>query len=493
MHMNRRFFLKGSAATIAVSSTFPVFAEKSKAFDTKSLQMDAVTQAQMLQAGELSAFDLAQDAITRIKRLNPIVNAVITPLFDEALERSRDLPIGPFQGVPYLLKDLIDFKGARTAYGSRMLKNNISDASHVFTQAVERAGLNILGKTNTPEFGLLATTEPLVFGPTANPWSLKHSAGGSSGGAAAAVASGMVAIAQGSDGGGSLRMPASCCGIFSLKPSRMRNVYRGRPALNGLAVKGHMSRTVRDSAALHAVTEWQGHDAPFAPIGAVKGPATRRLKIGMHMMNLKGNMPDGDVEHAIRATGQLCQDLGHTVEEMSLPIDGDLFNRYFLTLWSRVPAGLVDKAGSAAEQVLEPWTRYLAEYHKKRGAADFEDALQYMQLAEREMEKLFGVYDVVLSPVLSAAPVSLGKHSPDVSGDFLVEDVMNYVGYTPLYNGTGQPAMSVPLSWNSEGLPIGSHFAARLGDEQTLFELAYELEAAKPWKDKWAPHSAFHI
>ncbi|MFC3052911.1 amidase family protein [Kordiimonas pumila] len=490
--MNRRHFLKNSVSTLCATAALGAIPKAVFAGDKTLLDADAVKQAEMVRSGEVSARYLAEEAIARIKRLNPSINAVITPMFEAALDRADHLPTGPFQGVPYLLKDLMDYKGGRTAFGSRMMMGNISADTHVFAAAAEQAGLNIFGKTNTPEFGLLGTTEPLAFGPTANPWNLKYSAGGSSGGAAAAVAAGMVPAAQGSDGGGSVRIPASCCGLFGVKVSRRRNVWPGRLALNGLAVKGHLTRTVRDSAALYAVTEWQGADAALPPVGFVTGPAKKRLKIGLQLANLKGNMPDDDVASAITETAALCRQLGHAVEEVALPFDTKLFSRYFTAMWSRVPAGLVDKAGAAAPEVLEPWTLYLADYFKNTGADDFKPALAFMESVQTEMETLFGQYDVILSPVLTSSPLPLGQHAPTKPGDYLMEDVMNYVGYTPLYNGSGQPAMSVPLNWNEKGLPIGSHFGARLGGERTLFELAYELEQAKPWKHKWAPNSAYY-
>ena len=490
---NRRKFLSKVSATALATTIAPALYANTTLPTQKALTQDAVSQAAMVRNGETSPGKLAKEAIARIKKLNPAINAVITPLFDQALARAEQLPAGPFMGVPYLLKDLIDFKGERTTFGSRMMMENISKKSHAFTEAIEQAGLNILGKTNTPEFGLIDTTEPLAFGATKNPWNLSYSTGGSSGGAAAAVASGMVQIAQGSDGGGSVRMPASNCGIFGMKVTRKRNVWNGRIGLSGMAVKGHLSRTVRDSVALNAVTEWKGENAPYTPVSTVMGPSKRRLKIGLHLVNSNGNMPADDVAQATENTATLCRELGHTVTPVALPVDMKAFNKYFMAIWSRVPAGIVQSAGSAAPEVLEPWTLFLADYHARIGAADFEKALPFMDHAQAEMEKLFSSCDVILSPVLSNAPLPIGAHASGLPGKALMADVMNNVGYTPLYNGTGQPAMSVPLNWNDRGLPIGSQFSARLGGERTLFALAYELEQAKPWKHKWAPHSAFHL
>lgn len=492
--ISRRKFLSSSVLTAGLMAV-PGLAKGSLAATIGShlVGIDAVGQAAMVHRGEVSPTKLAQEAIERIKTLNPDINAVVSSQFDEALTRAEKLPKGPFRGVPFLLKDLIEMKGFPTEFGSRMMKGNISSKSHAFVKAIEASGLNILGKTNTPEFGLLGTTEPLAFGPTRNPWNLEYSAGGSSGGAAAAVASGMVPVAQGSDGGGSVRIPAACCGLFGMKVTRKRNVWNGRLGLFGFSVKGHITRTVRDSVALTRVTEWKGADAPYSPVGLVTGPSKRRLKIGIYFENLKGNMPSDTVVDAIEKTATLCRDLGHSVSPVKLPFDGKLYSKYFTAVWSRVPAGLVTRAGSKAPDILEPWSLYLADYFKKTGADDFDKALAYVKHLQGEMEKLYQQYDVILSPVLSDTALPLGRHRGDRPGDELMEDVSNYVGYTSIYNGTGQPAMSVPLFWSDEGLPVGSHFSAKLGDEKTLYELAFELELAKPWKDKWAPHSAYYL
>ncbi len=458
-------------------------------------QLDSLAQAALVRSGDISALELTESAIRRIEQLNGKLNAVITPTFESALERARNgLPQGPFTGVPYLFKDLMDYKGHRTAYGSRATLKHISDQTHVFGKQAIAAGLNILGKTNTPELGLLATTEPLAFGPTRNPWDLSRSSGGSSGGAAAAVASGMVPSAQGSDGGGSLRVPSSCCGIFALKVSRGRNVAATPPSPWTLSVKGHMTRSVRDSAALYALTEATQKSARYPTIGVVDAPLARKLRIGLVMAGINGKTPSPDVDKAIGETAKLCESLGHHVIETTFPLDGERLKEAFIAIWSShaasFKANLDRQMGKpAGADILEPWTLYMDDYFKRQGEAYTETARAYFSEIENNLDRMMDGFDVLLSPVCSTAAPKLGTQGPLVPGDQLIEDAMGYVNYTPVYNISGQPAMSVPLGWNSQDLPIGSQFAARKGDERTLFELAYQLEKARPWHQRWAPHS----
>lgn len=492
----------GTVASLAFSKSYAVgfSSVKKRKFSDEFITLDAVSQALLIRNKKVSAEELTRSAINRIERLNPSINAVISTFYDEAISHAqKGLPNGPFSGVPYLIKDLVDYKSHRTTQGSRMFMGNLSESSHVYIDAAQNAGFNILGKTNTPEFGIMPTTEPLAFGPTANPWNLACSPGGSSGGAAAAVASGMVPIAQGSDGGGSIRIPASCCGLFGLKVSRRRNVWPGKLSVRGFDVKGHLSRTVRDTAVALAATEWQGDNAHFPPVGVVKSSATKRLKIGLVMESMTGQSPDDDVKEATLSTAYLCQKLGHHVEDVNLPFDQEKFTDAFLLVMSEGVGNFVNymtqKMGRKPNaQELEPWTLYLADYYNNYGgSAAVENAAKYCHEITEQMEVLFKSYDVLLSPVLTKSPIKTGEQSPIITGDKLKQAGLDYIGYTPLYNATGQPAMSVPLNWNSQGLPIGSQFATKLGGEQTLLALAYELEQARPWKNKWAPNSAFYL
>lgn len=453
--------------------------------------LDAVALAQWIQSGKISAAELTQVAINAIEKINPMINAVVTPLYDQATERVNNakLPQGPFHGVPCLLKDLINLKGTRTTYGSQAMINNMAEDTHVFVAALQQSGLNILGKTNTPEFGLVTTTEPKALGVCKNPWDLSRSAGGSSGGAGAAVAAGMVPIAQASDGGGSIRIPAANCGVFGLKPSRGRNVSSGG-GLNGLSVKGHISRTVRDSAALFAVTERRDANAPYRAVGYISGPSKRRLNIGLMMDDHFGQPPASDVREAIVKTADLCESLGHRVQEDRSMIDGRTLMDAFFVLWSNWPGKAVQRFKQAAGREpttddFEPWTLYLADYYHRTGKAAVNKALATMRQISEAFIRHFNQYDVLLSPVTASAPLPLGWHNGYVVGDKLRARLESYVSYTPIHNVAGIPAMSVPLFWNKNGLPIGSQFAAGPGKESVLFELAYQLEQARPWKQKW--------
>ena len=494
--LTRRQALKLSSG-IGIAALLPrtIWALSGKPMD-EFFQLDTVAQAALVKKGDVTPLELAQAAINRIKRLNEKLNAVITPIFEPALEQARNgLPSGPFTGVPYLFKDLMDYKGYRTAYGSRATINYISDETHPFGVRALEAGLNVLGKTNTPELGLLATTEPLAFGPTRNPWDLSRSAGGSSGGSAAAVAAGMVSSAQGSDGGGSLRVPSSCCGIFALKPSRGRNVDDKPLESWHISVKGHMTRSVRDSAALFALTEQQGANAKYPAIGFVGTPLNRKLKIGLVMKGINGKKPSADVEAEIIRTAKLCENMGHEIIEADFPIDGQQLIDAFIAIWSsyaaEFKANLEKQMGKpAGEDILEPWTLYMDEYFYKRGQAHMVAAKAHFAEITAKLDSMMGKYDVLLSPVLATAAPKLGLQGPLVPGDQLIHDALDYVNYTPVYNISGQPAMSVPLGWNSQGLPVGSQFAARKGSEKMLLELAYQLEEARSWHQRWAPHSA---
>ena len=391
-----------------------------------------------------------------------------------------------------------DFAGTRTTMGSRLFADQIADSNTPIVQRALDAGLVILGKTNTPEFGLISSTEPLLFEAARNPWDLGRSTAGSSGGAAAAVASGMLPFAQASDGGGSIRLPASACGVFGLKPSRGR-IPTAEPVLPGdVAVRFTLSRSVRDTAGLLAASERRGTDAVLPVVGEVTGPSKRRLKIAFALNDLFGRLPHAHVVAALQETAALCRELGHTVVEAAPPVDGEEFIDHFFTTWSSIPGqveryawliGLLQLRFVRARDVLEPWTLGLAELHANRRPGAMEAALAYFDRLGGEFDAFFGEADVLLTPVAGAPPFPIGEQAPDLPFDLLMERVVEYVGYTPQHNVAGTPAMSVPLAISPDGLPIGSQFAARVGDERTLLELAFELERARPWAERWAPNS----
>lgn len=493
----RRRFLKtatGAAAATVLAPTRWAWADADP-----FVRLDATAQAELVRTGEVTSLELVDAAIARIERLNPTLNAFVTTCFERARDQARGaLPDGPFRGVPYAIKDLSDYEGTRATMGSRLFEDNISKHSNGIVERALEAGLVILGKTNTPEFGLLATTESELLGPARNPWNLEHSTAGSSGGSAAAVASGMLPFAQASDGGGSIRNPASACGVFGLKPSRGRIYRTGEPLPGDIAVRFGLSRTVRDSARLLAVSEARDTTS-LPPVGFVEGPSKRRLKIGFSTINGKGEAAHPEVRGALEGAAALCESLGHTVVDATLPVDGEEFEYHFISVWASLPAtleanawliGLSQLRWIRAADVLEPWTLGLAKLHEARGADSVEQAVAYFQHIVRAYDRFFEQHDIQLTPVLREPPIRLGEQAPDVPFETLLELVASYSSYTPPHNAAGTPAMSVPLSMSSQDLPIGSQFAAPVGGERTLLELAYELEQARPWADRWPPHAA---
>ena len=490
IQLSRRGFL-ASAAVSALAVGMAGVKVRS-AFAAETAGLDAISQARLVARGEATSLDLVNAAIDRIEAVNPKVNAVVTETFDAAREKAAKgaLPESPLSGVPYLIKDLDDVKGVRTTHGSRLMAKTIAKDNSAMTTYADEAGLVILGKTNTPEFGLLATTESLLLGPAHNPWGLDHSTGGSSGGAAAAVASGMLPVAHATDGGGSIRIPASCCGVFGLKPSRGRMDLGGRPMPGDIGVQNCVSRSVRDSAMVFSLSEDRSDKAVFKPVGYVSEPVNRKLKIGFGTANYFGEEPDPEVKAALESTAKLCADLGHEIVEVKNPLNGEEFITKFLTVWASGPAQLVAMAkekGLDPNQVLEPWTVGLAEFYAKKPKDAMQTSLAYFKQVEAQMDKFMSGFDVWLTPVLSSPPPKLGQQAPTVPFDTLYERTVQYVAYTPVHNVAGTPAMSVPLSWSKAGLPIGSQFAARKGQEGLLYALALQLEQARPWADKHAP------
>jgi amidase len=487
--MDRRQFLKTSLAAAAWAASGcvdpGVTRPRPSSDDDPLARLDGLAQAELVRKGEVTPAELVQAAMRRTAALDPTLNAIVTKAFDRALARAAEPGDGVFAGVPYLLKDLTEWEGVRCTQGSRLFLERVSHQTQPFVLRSEEAGLIVLGKTNTPEFGLLPSTEGLALGPARNPWSPAHSTGGSSGGAAAAVAAGIVALAEASDGGGSIRIPASCCGVFGLKPSRARMLADADGGL--LDVHHCVSRSVRDSARLLWLTEQRGDEAPLRPVGLVAEPSPRRLRIAYSTRTNFGEEPDPEVKAATEAAARLCAELGHEVLEGWPQLSGEEFAEHFLTLWASGPARLVEQLGgdAAALAQLEPWTLGLAEEFTRKPLGSLEDARTYFAQVERMVDDFFGGVHVWLTPVLATPPPPLGELAPDVPFATLRERCIRYVAYTPVHNVAGTPAMSVPLAWSAAGLPIGSQFAARRGEEAALLSLAYELEEAQPWRERW--------
>jgi amidase len=484
--MNRRRFLLASAAGAAAAVVGRFESANADVRPADPFEaMDATALADLVRRREVQPMELLEAAMARIAARNPRLNAMVTPLYERArTDASRLLSEGPFGGVPYAIKDMVDLKGTRRTAGSRLLAENISTDT---TEIVDRslaAGLVVLAKTNMPEFALNATTEPVLFGPARNPWNLGRSTGGSSGGSAAAVAAGLVPFAHASDGGGSIRIPASCCGLFGLKPSRGRMVGS---RMNDAGVEHCVSRSVRDSAALFVWNQRQDAAAPLSPIERPLAPGKRRLKIGFATPGMFGREPAPAVKTALEQSARLCETLGHHVEPARLPVAGEEFFRHFMVAWSGGAQRVVQQAQAQAqakdpEMVLEPWTRYLAAHFRAQSQDAGSKAAAYFAELTRTFATFFADYDVMLTPVVDDEPPELGYLGPSISGEQMWERLLKYVAYTPQHNVAGTPAMSVPLGTSPSGLPIGSHFAARIGDERTLFELALELEQAQPWQ-----------
>jgi amidase len=485
--INRRAFM-GSAAAAALAATTikPAFARDAYA------AFDAVGQAELIRKKQATSLELVDAAIARIEALNPKLNAVVTDMFEKARAQAKaPLPQSPLSGVPYLIKDLNDIAGVRTTSGSRLMAHFIATKTDLMpTKAIE-AGLVVVGKTNTPEYGLLATTESVLLGACHNPWNLAHSTGGSSGGAAASVAAGLVPVAHASDGGGSIRIPASCCGVFGMKPSRGRMNFADKEKMPGdIAVENCVSRSVRDSAMVFSLSEDTRENAPLRPVGFVAGPSKKRLKIAFGTASYYGTEPHPDVKAAVEASAQLCKSLGHEIIEAKNPLHSQAFIDAFLTVWASGPAQLVALAQShklKPEDVLEPWTIELAESFNKKPKDALSKALAVFHESTVQIEAFMANYDAWLTPVLTAPPILLGEQAPTLDFATLYDRVTHYVAYTPIHNVAGTPAMSVPLGMSKDNLPIGSQFAAAKGREDLLYALAYELEQAQPWSKRTPP------
>jgi len=484
MSLHRRAFLATAAAAPVVAAAPSV-----SAMAGDLTWLDATAIAALIRKRQISAAEAVGAAVERAKAVNPQLNFIVTPDFERAMARAAapNIDPAPFAGQPILVKDLADWPGLPTRYGSRATQAS-PPASKAEARAagVVAAGFTVIGKSATPEWGFLPTTEPLAFGPTKNPWDPTRSCGGSSGGAATAVASGVLPLSHATDGGGSIRIPAACCGLFGLKTSRGRSTGDAKGPTD-LSVSLCVSRTVRDTAALLASVELTGAGATYAPVGLVSRPSSRKLKIGFTTTDPLGHGADPEVAEAVNATALLLESLGHDAH----PLDGwgfetATFSDDFLALWAeggrQVVAGVTAAAGpGAAERALEPFTLALAKMREGLTQAQFEAAVGRVIGAGRAHLNLYKTYDVILSPVLASPAVPLGYVAPDVAFDTLRQRLQDYVGYTPLNNVAGNPAMSVPLAMSSGGLPIGIHFAADVGQERTLLELAYQLEQAQPW------------
>jgi amidase len=466
--------------------------------------LDATAQADLVRSGDATARELVEAAIGRIEALDPQLNAVVTPMFDDALRRAGAVRGDePFAGVPFLLKDLVvECEGVRFTEGSRFLGEYTSRYDSELVVRLRRAGLVVVGKTNTPEFGMYPHCEPARFGPTRNPWDVTRTTAGSSGGSAAAVAAGMVPMAHASDLGGSIRYPASCCGLFGLKPSRARNPLGPQygDALNGLAVEHALTRSVRDSAALLDATSGADvgdpYPAPVAerPFAAEVGVDPGRLRIGFAAHAPGDHSIDPECLHALDCTCALLTDLGHDIVEAepAAAYSGE-FGGALVTAQSAAVAWVLDYwirqlGREPVDDDIEATTRVYWDFGKGVSAGEYLSAIEALQRVARSVAHFLSEYDLWLTPTLGSPPQHLGDLVPDVDDPATVARLNQFVAYPGiLANVTGGAAMSVPLHWSDDGLPIGTHFLGRPGDEPRLIRLASQLEAAHPWHDRRPP------
>jgi len=469
--------------------------------------LDATGQADLVRRGEVSPIELVDGAIARIEKLNGELNAVITPLFEKAREAAAGpLPDGPFRGVPFLLKDLGAHSAGDPMYeGMAVLRARgwVEEHDSHLAAGFREAGFVFCGKANTPELGILPTTEPAAFGPTRNPWDTARSTGGSSGGSAAAVASGMVPAAHANDGGGSIRIPASECGLVGLKPTRAR-VSTGPDygdMFTGLICELAVTRSVRDTAGiLDEVAGWRPGD-PYEVTPATRpyveevGADPGRLRIGLLTEATTGVHADcvAAAEHA----GRLLESLGHSVEFSSPDALAEVeFTTHFITMWSAGNAWSLDywerKTGAPiGPDDVEPLTWALAETGRSFNAAQYLSAVEWLQAWTRRVASWFAEYDLLLTPTIAEPPPPLGEFDspPDnpLQGLFRAAAL---VPFTPPFNVTGQPGISLPLHWNDDGLPIGVQLVGGFGREDMLLRVASQLEEARPWADRRPPLSA---
>ncbi|MEM8987714.1 MAG: amidase family protein [Pseudomonadota bacterium] len=447
--------------------------------------LDAHGQAELLKSGAVGPAELVDAALERIEALNPQVNAINYIAAEHALAATKKVdPSLPMAGVPYVLKEATEYPGLPHTSGSRICKNRIGRRSYPFTDKLDAAGLIVCGLSTMPEFGLTGTGEALLNGPTRNPWDLEKSSGGSSSGAAVAVATGMTPFATGSDGGGSIRIPASHCGVVGFKPSRGWNDRaRGVNLVDDILVSdGLLARSMRD-------TIWGAQYVRSQPPGQVD--AGRRLKVALCLKGLNGADPDADVSGVVRQAAELCASLGHSVEERSLPLDASVLHEAFGVIWCYGAGEVVDffraKSEEDADRLLEPWTLGLAARRDAAAPNEIADAFKAVSAIDSQLASFWEDYDVVLSPTTSSTAPPLGVMAPDRPFDATWKSVFQHVNYTQLQNMAGFPGLSLPLFTAANGMPAGAMFWTRAGGDDLLLSLGAALEKANPWGERRPP------
>ena len=486
--LERRQFLE-MAALAALAQAGPLSAADE--FDAPG--SDAARQALALKQGRVTSAALVETALARLERVNDRLNACRFLYADAARAQAASKRAGPVAGLPTFTKDLAEEKGRAFTEGARAFATRTGATDDGAAAAIVASGLISLGRSTTPEFGLLPTTEPLLGGPTRNPWNPAHSSGGSSGGAGALVAAGVVPFAHASDGGGSIRIPASCNGLVGLKPSRGRMAgEEGDKGVTAVGVNGCVSRSVRDTAAWLAALE--SRKGPYPPVGLVTGPSRRPLRVGLRGAGHAGE-PHSDVRAVFESTTDLLKRLGYRPVAAPMPYDAPAAIDAFLNIWGVGAARSVQGVGAWLKRApgsddLEPSTFAFAERGAKLGEAQLGKAVATLEGAVSAYLAQFDSFDVLMTPVLGAPPPEIGWLAPTLDFDTLLERVLAYVAYTPIENAAGAPAIALPLGMSAKGLPIGIQFTAPPGGERRLLELAYAIERARPWHglrpDVWA-------
>lgn len=492
--LSRRQFLGAATATLA---SLPKIAAVTQVFPDY-LEYDALGLAELVRRKEVKPDELLEAAMARVEAINPKLNAVVTKMYDEARSTmARGITDGPFTGVPFLLKDLgASYEGARNTAGSRLFRDNIAGEDDELVRRYKASGLVTIGRTNTPEFGLNASTESALLGPCRNPWDTTRSTGGSSGGSGAAVASRMVPIAHGSDGGGSIRIPSSCCGVFGLKPSRGRQPTGPDvgEAWEGFATTHALSVSVRDNAALLDVSAAPEVGAPYG-IPAPERPfldeveaSPGKLRIAFFTRGASAKTHP-DCVTAVYEAAKLCEELGHDVTEAAPELDYEALRSAFSLVLHAHTAAMLDQFAELTSRnvmdIVEPATQGWAEPGWKATAAELAGTKPIINAGTRVVGEFLTRYDVMLTPTLGAPPPKLGHlDTMTLSFEEFHRRLFDFIPFTWLHNLTGLPAMSLPLHWNEEGLPIGVQVAGRYADEATLYRLAGQLERARPWRHR---------
>jgi amidase len=501
---SRRDVLKcGLTATLgAMLPTYP--SSGSARFPSASLsglaaeydKYDGLGLAELIAKKQITSLELLGAVRARVEALNPKLNALCHLFFDKAeVQINENLGAGLFRGVPFALKDLNQYlNGTITSAGSRVWKNYVADFDSTLVDRYKQAGLVIFGKTNAPELGLPSTTESVLFGQTHNPWNLERTSGGSSGGASAVVASRILPMAHGSDGGGSIRIPASCCGVFGFKPTRGRvpvgpTQFEG---WNGLSHHHAVTISVRDSAALLDVSVGAELGSPYfspppsRPFLKEVGADPGTLRIALAVPAPLGAPLDPECKKATLDAAKLCESLGHRIEEAQLPVDYAMMRGAFRTIVQASVARSLEDAGTKfghtiTEQDVETVTWAMMQGGLQISGVAYSRAIATLHQVGLTMAKFQRNYDVILSPTLAKPPVALGVLSASQDVQTWRKESTEFSPYTALYNASGQPSMSVPLHWTPDGLPVGVMFSARFGEDAMLFRLAAQLEKAQPW------------